>query len=621
MRIHYFTLLLTLLFSMASPHLALSDESALFTANNIQKSTLQTDPFQISSLQTSAEPEFLPVDEAFKFFPEINNNTVKLYWEIADNYYLFKHRFNVKVSINNNEVALSPSFIGEEKIKYDEYAEEDVSVYYHTALIKFPLAPDSDKNTTTINLKVSYQGCADAGLCYPPQTKKLIINLATGEIVDAKSVSPSRSQPAQQKNSTLTNSTSTLQQDTSEINFFTAILLAILGGAILNLMPCVFPVLSMKALSFASASGDRPKQLRHAAVYSFGVIFSFTAIAAVLLILKAGGSAIGWGFQLQSPLIVSILVYVFFVMGLSLSGLVTFGTRMMGAGQSLTSTDDYKGSFFTGVLASVVASPCTAPFMAPALGFAVTQPPVMALAIFAAVGLGMALPFYLLAAFPALGKALPKPGPWMDTFKQLMAFPMYASAIWLLWVLGHQSSADGIIVISLGCLTLAMGFWLLGRRGPSHSKRRVAADITAILSFAFAIYVLFTSHIDNPSDSQTLGHNEAWEAYSPALLKQYRDKDQAVFIDLTADWCITCLINEKAALDKESVLTVMKEKNIAYIRGDWTNYNADITALLTEFNRSGVPLYILYPSDQSKPASLLPQLLTEEIVLSAFNNL
>jgi tRNA (mo5U34)-methyltransferase len=388
--------------------------------------------------------------------------------------------------------------------------------------------------------------------------------------------------------------------------------LALAGGVLLNLMPCVFPVLSIKAMSVVSGAGH--DQRGHGLAYTAGVVLSFGILAAVLLALRAGGEAIGWGFQLQSPLVVGILIYVLFALGLSLSGLFDFGTRLMGVGQGLADKGGLSGSFFTGVLACVVASPCTAPFMGTALGVAVLMPWPMAMSIFLALGLGLALPMLALSFSPALARRLPRPGPWMETFKQAMAFPLYLAVVWLLWVLARQTDANGLAAVLAGMVVLAFALWLGGKRdrGPSLAvARHVAVGLSLILAVAaLGTAVRFESE---PHASR----GAWWESYNPERLAELRaDPDQAVLVNMTADWCVTCLVNERVALNTDSVRQAMAEHDVAYLKGDWTRRDPAITEYLAEFGRNGVPLYVLYPRNGDEPR-VLPQVLTPGLVVQA----
>ncbi|HUS23689.1 MAG TPA: thioredoxin family protein [Candidatus Binatia bacterium] len=388
----------------------------------------------------------------------------------------------------------------------------------------------------------------------------------------------------------------------------TALLFALLGGLILNLMPCVFPLLSIKAISLLEAQGaQRSQQRRHAIAYTAGVVGACVLAAATILGLRAGGQALGWGFQLQSPVFVAVLVYLLFAMGLSLSGLVQLGTRLMGVGQSLAVRGGYAGSFFTGVLAVVVASPCTAPFMGSALGFALTQPAALSLLVFATLGLGLALPFLAIAFVPALGAWLPRPGAWMETFKQAMAFPLYLSAIWLLWVLGRQSSMDAVALVLGGVAAIAFACWLAARAG-------VAARVLRWAALAAAMAVLAAPALRAPAPPPATGASD-WQPWSEERVAQLRAQGRPVFVNFTADWCITCKVNERVALGTDEVRNAFARHGVALLEGDWTRSDPAITAALQRFGRPGVPLYVLYlPGAEPR---LLPQLLTPRMLLDA----
>jgi thiol:disulfide interchange protein DsbD len=384
------------------------------------------------------------------------------------------------------------------------------------------------------------------------------------------------------------------------------LLLAFMGGAILNLMPCVFPILSLKVLSFARSS-DHDRHL-HSWVYAAGVVASFVLVAAALISLQQAGQAIGWGFQLQSPGFVIALAYLFVVMGLSLSGLLEFGGSVMNTGSGLANRSGLSGSFFTGVLAVVVASPCTAPFMGTALGFAITQPPAVALLVFAALGAGMAAPLLLLSYSGAARRWMPRPGAWMDTLKQLLAFPLYATAIWLLWVAGRQTGVNTMTAALAGALVLALGLWLW--RYGKWSKLVAVACIAAAVSLGSWRAV----------DEEGAGgrHSAATTVpWSEQALAELRAAGTPVFVDVTADWCITCLANESAVLMTAEMTAAFAAHGVVYMVADWTNYDADIAGFLRRYGRSGIPFYLMYPGDPTAEPLMLPQLLTDNIVLEA----
>jgi len=414
----------------------------------------------------------------------------------------------------------------------------------------------------------------------------------------------------------------TMPASAPDLGIATVFLFALLGGLILNLMPCVFPVLSLKVLSLANAHGSAAREQRmHGIAYTAGVMLSFFTLAAVLLTLQASGAAIGWGFQLQQPWIVAILIFVFFVMGLSMSGVVEFGTSLMGIGGNLQEQEGLRGSFFTGVLASVVASPCTAPFMGAALGFAFTQSMPVALTVFLALGFGMALPFLALSFVPALSRFLPRPGAWMQSFRQILAFPLYATAVWLLWVLGNQAGSNGMALVLGACVLLAFACWVWQQRHHSRGAWRHVKTALVLLSVGVAGSVLFSPMLQSRDGGQVVAADANYEAYSAARLAELRAQGKPVFINMTAAWCITCLVNEKLALSTDVVVDALADKEVTYLKGDWTNNDPAITEVLRQYETSGVPLYLMFPADASKPAEVLPQILTESIVLAALDRL
>lgn len=382
---------------------------------------------------------------------------------------------------------------------------------------------------------------------------------------------------------------------------------AFVGGLILNLMPCVFPVLAIKALGVMSAAGEtRAHQRAHGLVYTAGVVSSCLVAAGLLLGLRATGEALGWGFQLQSPVFVGALAYLFFAFGLSLSGVFTIGTRVMGLGQSLTERQGLGGSFATGVLAVVVASPCTAPFMGSALGFAVTQPPITALAIFAALGLGLASPFLLIGFVPQIARVLPKPGAWMEHFKQAMAFPLYLSVVWLLWVLARQAGSEALLVVMVGMVLVAFAAWLWHRQHIVLRGLRIAALLLAVAMLAWP---------GMRATPAATGAAQDANAWSPERLAELRSEGKTIFVNFTADWCITCLANERATLSTDAVQQAFAVENVHYLKADWTRSDPRITRALAEFGRNGVPLYVVYR--QGEAPEVLPQLLTVDRVLEA----
>jgi thiol:disulfide interchange protein/DsbC/DsbD-like thiol-disulfide interchange protein len=389
---------------------------------------------------------------------------------------------------------------------------------------------------------------------------------------------------------------------------------ALLGGLILNLMPCVFPVLSIKAMGALESADDRAALRAHGLWYTLGVVASFLAVAGVLIVLRSAGEQIGWGFQLQSPGFVAGMVLLLFAMGLSFSGVWEFTGRWTGAGQALTEGHGARSAFFTGVLATVVASPCTAPFMGTALGFALAQPPLFALAVFAALGLGLALPMLLLGWIPALARLLPRPGPWMDGLRQLLAFPLYLTCIWLLWVYGEQTSPLAMAWLLAALTALAFALWLLQRRrGMAPGALRAFSAVAILLALGLAVAAPFRDAPRVSAGASAEGGSEPWSAERLAAL---RAEGRPVLVNMTAAWCITCLANERVALSSETVRSALADRGVVYLKGDWTLYDEAITRYLESFGRNGVPLYVVYPAGGGEP-QVLPQLLTPDIVVAA----
>lgn len=390
------------------------------------------------------------------------------------------------------------------------------------------------------------------------------------------------------------------------LGLMAALALAFAGGLILNLMPCVLPVLSMKALALARTGSDTAAAKREGLFYFAGVMATFAVVAAVLLTLKASGAALGWGFQLQSPVVVLSLALLMAAIGLNLLGVFELPLGFAGAGDPLARSGGVKGAFFTGALAVVVASPCTAPFMGAALGFALTQPVIAAAMVFLALGLGFAAPFTLISLSPALVRLLPKPGRWMNGFRQALAFPMLATAIWLLWVLGRQSGTDAIIIGLAASLGIMLLVWLC----------RALRGLWSWLAGAAGAIALTASTV------LTLGAPSSqpmWQPWSKQALAAARQTGRPVLVDFSASWCVTCLVNERVALNNEAVVQRMERDHVVTLKGDWTKPDPTITAALHQFGRDGVPLYVLYAP--SGKIEVLPQILTPQIVIYALAKL
>ncbi len=418
--------------------------------------------------------------------------------------------------------------------------------------------------------------------------------------------------------------TSSASTEVANFPIWQALLLALAGGVVLNLMPCVFPVLSLKVLTIAQQSQHNPRQARLSGfAFTAGVLASFALVAGALLILRSLGQQIGWGFQLQSPVFVLLMAYVLFAVGLSLSGVFTVGASIMGLGHSLTAKPGYGGEFFTGVLATIMATPCTAPFMATAVSVALVQPAPVAIAILLTLGLGLALPYLIISLTPALRRFLPKPGAWMETLQQVLAFPMYGAAAWLVWVLTLQAGTNGLAIALVGIILIGFAAWLHQKTQLSKTIWRRMGLVGSLAAIAIVLTLTPLVNTATPSSSTQANsaNNSAWTAYTPSHLDTLRQSKQPVFINYTAAWCITCLVNERVALSQPEVLAAFQQKGVALVKADWTNRNADITQSLSKFGRSGVPLYVLYPAglDQGEPV-ILPQVLTPNLVRDAIAN-
>jgi len=399
---------------------------------------------------------------------------------------------------------------------------------------------------------------------------------------------------------------------------------AFLGGLLLNLMPCVFPVLSLKVLGFVEhAAGDRARMRMHGAVFGAGVVLSFLAVAGVLMAIRAAGPEVGWGYQLQSPVIVALLAFLMVAIGLNFLGLFELGTSLTRLGRIGADEAGYRSSFLTGILAVIVATPCTAPFMGSAIGAALVRPPLEGLAVFAGLGLGMATPYMVLSTWPALLDRLPRPGPWMETLRQALAFPMLAVAAWLLWVLGLQVGVGGAAGVLYALLLFAFGAWLLGRAGgAANATLRRAGRVVAVLALAGSVaWGVLTARSAPVAAEAAGGDLAAWTPYEPGVVERFQAEGQPVFVDFTAAWCITCQVNERVVLAADPVQKAFEAHDVALVRADWTRRDEVIGRALTALGRSGVPVYALYPPEPGAPPRLLPSVLTNAIVLDALEDL
>ena len=410
----------------------------------------------------------------------------------------------------------------------------------------------------------------------------------------------------------------------SDLTLPGALAFAFIGGLILNLMPCVFPVLSIKAAQLVRHVEHPARAAAEGIVFLIGCVATFVALAAILIVAQQAGKAVGWGFQLQSPAVIAILALLMLAVGLNLSGVFEIGLSVQGTGQGLASQSGLVGSFFTGVLAVVVAAPCTAPFMAGAIGWAFTQPPVAALSVFVALGVGLAAPFTLVSVVPGLFKRLPKPGAWMEGLKKTLAFPMYATVAWLAWVFVQQAGANGLLLLMAAAVVIAFGVWMFGVS--QRAARTTAPRLAALAAVVIAVPLALFGATMQASAAGAAGAVSASpvsgvvaEAWSPAKVDALRAAGKPVFVDFTAAWCVTCQVNERTALAASGVSDAFKRTGAAYLKADWTNHNDEIARALAEQGRVGVPLYLLYDAKGTAEPTVLPQILTEGGVVAALN--
>lgn len=406
--------------------------------------------------------------------------------------------------------------------------------------------------------------------------------------------------------------------------FFGALGFALLGGLILNLMPCVFPVLSMKALALVQQGEvSRARAAMDGLAYLAGVLVTFCALAAAVIVLRSAGEAVGWGFQLQSPFIVAVLAYVLFAVGLNLSGVFQIGGGLMALGNVGHGEDNsFFSAFLTGILAVVVAAPCTVPFMGAAVGYALTQSNALTFLIFIALGVGLALPWLVFSLVPGLMRLVPRPGAWMETFKQVLAFPMYASAVWLVWVLSQQTDTTGLFRVLMGFVAIAFAAWAFGRL--QMGGRSVVLALAASAGLGVSLVLIAAPALPPPPQlasavRQDSGGGPSYEPYTPARLEALLAEGKPVFVNLTAAWCITCLFNEEVAIGTLKTKDAFSASGAIYLKGDWTNRDPAITELLRAHGRDGVPLYLYYPPGRKTP-EILPQVLTETLIAETLRN-
>lgn len=570
------------------------------------------DPIALMSAPTGTGPRLaadglpLPEDQAFRF-EAIAGSPAELLVRLtpAPGYYLYRDKTRFRL-LGADGVALGTPRFPEGKPHKDEHFG-DVIAYFEAVEIPLPVVR-TNAAAQTLTLEAGFQGCQADGICYPPMTRTLPVPLPAGAGAPAAAVANVAAGAMRAPGDAGASAT-------NGIGLFAALMLALGGGLILNLMPCVLPVLSFKALALAEGGESHGRARAHALWYTTGVLVSFAAAGMAVLALRSAGEALGWGFQLQQPAVVGALTLLMFAIGLSLSGVVHFGAGMAGVGQHLASKSGPAGDFFTGVLAVLVASPCTAPFMGSALGYAFTAPTLPALLVFLALGLGLALPFLLIGFVPALASRLPKPGAWMDSLKSWLAFPMYLTAIWLAWVFGKQRGTDALALLLVGLVLLAIGLWWFERQRHAAGLLKKAV---AWLFLALAIGT-FVASLRLPNGSATTAAGDGTVPYSAAKLAEFRAAGRPVFVDMTADWCITCKVNEKAVLHTAAFARLLADTDTVYMVGDWTNQDEAISAFLDEFRAPGVPLYVVFPADGG-PGRKLPQVLTPALMRDALGS-
>ncbi len=581
-----------------------------------------SEPVLQDPLPADREPP-LPEEQAFVFEAIAWSPTeVLARFTMPKNYYLYRNGTNFKVEGGDGAhwPLAAPGWPTPRQHTDDHFGH--VPVYFDLVEVPITVVPPQSDRSAPLRVTASFQGCQLDGICYPPMTRTVALDMPAadaGQIEAARAAvdrDPYVTSVLQEREETQPGAGATriaVDESASSLGLIGALLLALIGGVLLNLMPCVLPILSLKVLGLARSGESVAKARSHALWYTAGVMATFAAVGLAVVALRAVGLALGWGFQLQQPVIVALLAYVMFALGLSMSGVYNIGVGLTGAGQSLTSRGGPAGDFFTGVLAVVVASPCTIPFMGSALAYAFASSSLLALLIFLALGLGLALPFLLVGMVPALASRLPRPGAWMETLKQLLAFPMYLTAIWLLWILGKQRGIDAVAAVLVGATVLALALWGWERgRYRDGLHRRMLPVLIAVLALAPLLFVHRA-----PPPSQAASTHVGWIPYSAGRLASLRAEGRTVFVDMTADWCVTCKANEKLVLHTDRFNELLERSGTVAMVGDWTNVDPDISAFLQEYGAVGVPLYVVFEGGGKGPGRKLPTVLTFGIVEAA----
>jgi len=564
-------------------------------------------------------------------------NRILVWMRPTPGYYIYRDRSGFELEGDPGVQAQAPRW-PEGSRHHDEHFGE-VVVFFEPVEVVLPVRR-AHPDPTQVTVVAKFQGCQTDGICYPPMTRRIPVDLPAGK-VDAATVSATPSSAvvdagtaeaaadiASDSASAAANdaetSVASANPDASAGNaqrtaappaaaaphLAGVLLLALLGGLLLNLMPCVLPILSLKVLGLAQSGESRQHARSHAIWYTAGVLVAFAAVGALVVALRAAGVAAGWGFQLQQPWFVAALVLLMFAVGLSLSGVFTLGAGI--GGRLAGSRSGPAGDFMTGVLACVVASPCIAPFMGPALAYAFAAPAAAGMLVFLFLGLGLALPFLLIGLVPALARHLPRPGAWMETLKQVLAFPMYLTAVWLLWVLGRQRGVDAVALVLVGAALLALALWWFERS--RWQGRGVQKGLALALVVVALLPVWGVTRLPPPAHGQHAAADGV-VAYSPEALERLRAEDRVVFVNMTADWCVTCKANERNVLSGEAFHDLLARTGAVYMRGDWTNTDPVIGEFLAAHNAVGVPLYVVY--GPGAPPAVLPPVLTHAIVEDA----
>jgi thiol:disulfide interchange protein DsbD len=503
----------------------------------------------------------------------------------------------------------------------------------------FPEDPDIIDNPAPQKLTPTANGLIldlkkDANLAANPAQLKGVLELSGGRAYEIAALPPGVTVPALTSSSSgaaISTGSSSQAPRTASLLSWALLLrtsaLAFLGGLLLNLMPCVFPVLFLKGLALVNSGNDeeRHKLRAHGLVYAAGILVSFWALVAVLLTLRAAGATLGWGFQFQSPVFLALMAGLLFFLGLSLAGQFEIGLTLTSAGGSLAAKQGYTGSFFTGVLAVVVATPCTAPFMGAAIGYALAQSAAVTFAVFTALALGLAAPYVALTLQPAWTRLLPKPGAWMEVLRQAVSVPIFITVVWLAWVLAAAYGAGTLAALLASFLLLAIAGWFLGR----WPTKRWSTTVAALILLGVIALAVFGQRLVGESAGKTgqSGNTNlnsvaanGWQPWSADAVSRYQSQGHPVFVDFTASWCLSCQVNERVALNRPEVQQAFHSANVALLRADWTRHDEAITQALTALGRSGVPAYALYAPGETSPR-LLPEVLTPGIVTDALSKL